>query len=95
LGNCGEGISKGEAMIEINLPTPPGTRNPETREDWGDILTIGLCLRNKNSNIPLNDQFGIYMGLNKVGVKNFFTFMIEKEIQYNSAEEMHAVWELD
>lgn len=80
-------------MIRINLPHPKGCRHPINKDDFGDVYTIKLNLKSRDPNAQ--DQFGIYLGDNKVGVKDLMTSKIIKTITYNTPEEMHSVWILD
>jgi len=80
-------------MIHINIPNPPDTRIPINQDDWGDILTIGLHLKSRDS--KSKNQWGVYMGLNKVGIKTSMGFNIVDTIEYNTSKKMHEEWILD
>ncbi len=83
-------------IIHIHLDSPPDTRNPSSNDDWGDVLTIGLHLiRRKFINFN-QGNYGVYLGLNTVGLKTMdFKYRIYEEIKYESSEEMHKEWVLD
>jgi hypothetical protein len=80
-------------MRRIILPQPPDTRIPTSEDDWGDILTISLHLKSRDPNS--NYKWGVYMGLNKVGIKPSNSFAIIDVIQYDTPEQMHKEWILD
>ncbi len=80
-------------MIHIKLPQPPDTRRPTGPNDWGDILTIGLHLKSRDPKSKY--QWGIYLGLNKVGIKDLSGFDIKGILNYDSNEKMHKEWILD
>lgn len=65
-------------------------------DDYGDDDTIGVCLKVKwKSFHEMNNQdFGIYLGNCRVGVRNLQNEII-RTIQYQSEEEMKKVWTLD
>ncbi len=81
----------------FRLPDVPDTRKCNGPEDWGDILTIGKHLKKRNiKGLGKDDDFGIYLGLNEVGVKsNDERWYVKEKIKYASEEEMKEIWILD
>lgn len=82
-------------LEKITLPYPPDTRRPSNCEDWGDILTIGLSLKTRDTNLPIDKQFAIYLGNNEVLTNPLNKNIEKRKIKYNSPEEMHEIWILD
>jgi accessory colonization factor AcfC len=84
-------------IVAFDLPDPPDTRDCNSPDDWDDILTIGKHLKKKGKSfyqLDINTDYAIYLGLNRIGIKDI-NYKIIKIIEYTSSEEMHKIWELD
>jgi len=71
-------------------------RDCKDEDDWGDDATIGACVKRRDKSFKdlKQDDFGWYLGGNKIAIKSF-TFQVTSICVYEDQEEMKLDWILD
>jgi len=82
--------------VLMDVPIFGKKRNPKNAEDFGDVDTIGLHLKQPNN----YEKFGVYLGQLRnskwgVGIKDLITFGIVDIEEHDSLEELKRNWILD
>lgn len=84
----------------LNTPLFGEKRLPKNAMDFGDLATIGKCMKRKNlSFTELGDRdFGIFLGHHNdiwvVAIVDLYNNLVEGE-GFPTLEELKDVWQLD
>lgn len=92
-----------DAAIQYMQATkrPETRRTPTAADDFGDEMTVGLCVKRQSHNMATsdpNDSFGFYLGQHAdgfvIGVHDLFFRPSAAEV-YPTLEDLKADWRLD